>query len=147
LARLLLVLGISLRAIQDQIRKNGLLLLPPGLAIVPHKMVRVTAVSGAALDHVVPSAALLVAANRGHDRGDLTREVHIFVLRTKALHAHEVPGDLQVVANYSTVLLPAPGRVVSPVLEELLLDKRAVCVVLEVLLYDVERILQEIRVF
>ena len=48
--------------------------------------------------------------------------------------AHEVPGDLEVVADDRPVLLPAPGDVVAPVLVEPLLDERAVVVVREALL-------------
>ena len=86
------------------------------------------------LDDVVPAAALLVAADLGHRPVDLVGQRDVAAVRAGVVDAHQVPGDLEVVADDRPVLLPAPGQVVAPVLVEPLLDERAVGVVGEALL-------------
>ena len=91
---------------------------------------------------VVPAPALPVAADGRHHLGDLAGEGFVFRLRFFAVHPHQVPGDLEVVADDAAVLLPHMRIVVAPVLEELLLDEGAVVVVREVLGDGVECVLQ-----
>ncbi len=100
-----------------------------------------------ALDDVVPAAALLVAADRRHQLGRSSRRARWYVsFGAQRVHPHEVPGDLQVVADDGAVLLPAVRRVVRPVLGEPLVHERAVVVVREVLGDRVEGVLEEVGV-
>src|SRR5947209_7898312 len=127
-ASLLQVIFVAFDTIQDQVGQDSLLLLPPGFAVVPYKAELLFAFGLSALNHVVPTATLLVATGGRHQFGDLASQLHIAVLRFEALHAHQVPGDLQVVADYGSVLLPTPGPVRAPILVEAFLNEGAVIV-------------------
>ena len=48
---------------QNQVGQDTLLLLPPGLAIMESKAVQVFAGRPVTLHHVIPTAALLIAAD------------------------------------------------------------------------------------
>ncbi len=125
--------------VQDQVGEDRLLLLPPGLAIVPGEPVEVLAFPGRPLDDVVPAAAELVRADRRHDLPDVGGRLHVLGLGEQGMDAHQVPGDLEVVAHDGAILLPGVDLVVGPVLVEALLHEGAVLVVPEPVEHRVER--------
>ena len=118
---------------QDQVCQDGLLLLPPGLAVVPRVAMDRFAVRQLALHHVVPAAALAIHAVLRHQLGDLGRHRTVALVGVEGADARQVPGDLQIVADDGPVLLPAPAPVRAPILVESLLHEDAVLVILEVL--------------
>ncbi|KFB73459.1 MAG: hypothetical protein AW09_001291 [Candidatus Accumulibacter phosphatis] len=141
-----LVVRLVQAALQNQVGEDRLLLLPPGLAIMPDKAVHLLARRQRALDHVIPATADLVGTDRGHQLGDLLGQFDVIGTRTNAVDPHQVPGDLEIVADYRAVLLPVPGAVVAPVFMEALLDKWRMLVVGEVLDDGVGGVSQEIGV-
>src|SRR6266702_7377232 len=76
------------RAMQDQIGQDGLLLLPPRLAVVPDKAVPLLTGSSYALHHVIPAPALAVHANRRHDFGNLSRQGRVALAWMQVMDAH-----------------------------------------------------------
>ena len=111
-----------------------LLLLPPRLAVVPGRSGGLLARLAHALHHVVPAAALLVAADRRHRSVDLVGQRDVVRLG---------PGAWWMRIRFQAILRlwPTTARfccqpqrhVVAPVLVEALLDERAVLVVREAL--------------
>ena len=137
---------VAQHAVQDQIGQDALLLLPPGLAVMEGETMPFLARCDQALHHVVPATTLGVTAHLRHHLGDLAREDFVFGLRLVAEHAHQVPRDLQIVADHATVLLPHVGAVMAPVLVELLLHEGAVVVVREMLGDGVEGVFEHLPV-
>lgn len=133
-------------AVEDEVGEDRLFLLPPGLAVVPGEAVRLLVAGPGPLDHVVPAAALHVAADGRHDVADPARQFLVRRLGLQRVHPHQVPGDLEVVTDDGAVLLPAVLRVGRPVAMEALLDERAVLVVREAVRDGVEGVLQEVGV-
>src|SRR5215831_18111600 len=80
LAGQLSIFRLPKRAIQDQERQNRLFLLPPGLAIMPHKAMPFLACAPHALYHIVPAAALPIHTYRWHDRRDLARQFGVALI-------------------------------------------------------------------
>src|SRR5579863_8033335 len=117
---------------QDQVGQDGLLLLPPCFAIVPDVAIPLLARSLFALYYIVPAAALSIHAHSWHDFGDLLRKSRIALAGVQMVDTHQVPGNLQIVSDDGAVLLPAPGLILAPVLEEAFLHEWAVFIVLEV---------------
>src|SRR6267143_1760800 len=126
---------------QDEVCQDRLFLLPPCLSVVPDKSVMVSVWSDCALHHVIPATTLAIGARIGHDFRNLPSQRHIFLLPFERHHAHEVPGDLEVVTDDSTVLLPAPRLIVTPIFEETLLHKGAVLIILKAVRDRIERVL------
>ena len=114
------------------------------LRVVPGIAVELLARFQHAVDDVVPAAALGIHAVPGHQVGDLARQVDIVVLALQGVHADEVPGDLEIVSHDGAVLLPAPGLILFPVLEELFLDEGALVVIGEVFDNGVERVFEKV---
>ena len=140
------VLRVAGGAVHDEVREDALLLLPPRLAVVEGEAVVQFAIGELTGDHIVPAAALLIHADLGHAVGQLGGETGVLALLAQRVHARQVPRDLEVVADHRAVLLPAPGLVGAPVVEELLLHERAAVLGREVLHDGVEGQLQEVRV-
>ena len=120
------VLGLAQRAAEDQVRQDGLLLLPPCLAVVPDQPVTLLARPEAALQRVVPAAPLLIHADGRHPLGERLRQIAVTRVSGDVEHAHQVPRDLEGVPGDAAVLLPGVGLVASPVLVEPLLHEGAV---------------------
>ena len=120
---------------EDQVGEDRLLLLPPRLAVVPGEAVDRLAVGRARAPSRRTSRRAAGRCRRPASASAIFLR-QLDVLRrsgVRLLHAHQVPGDLQVVPDDGAVLLPAPRLVRAPVLVELLLHERAVVVVGEVL--------------
>ena len=100
---------------------------------MPDEAVPLLAGLSVPLHHVVPAAALPVAADLRHHRGDLARQLDV-VRRfgRRLLIRIRFQAIFRLWPDDGAVLLPAPGVVVRPVLVEALVDERAVLVVGEV---------------
>ena len=94
LAGQLSIFRLPERAIQDQVRQNRLFLLPPRLAIMPHKAMPFLACAPHALHRIVPAAALPVHTYGWHDRRDLARQFSVPLTGPHMMDAHQVPGNL-----------------------------------------------------
>ena len=99
-----------------------------------------------ALHHVVPAGALFIHADCRHGRRDFPRHFHIFGFRFQAVHAHNVPRDLEVMPHDAARLLPHVIVVVRPIFEEFFLHERTVIIIWEIFGNCVKRIFQKIRI-
>src|SRR5438045_1349964 len=90
---------------------------------MPHKTIPLFTCGADTLYNVVPSSALLIHPEVGHDLGNLFGKGGVAFMRAQMMDTHEVPGDLEVVARDSAVLLPAPGRIGRPIFVIPLLHK------------------------
>ena len=120
-------------SVKDQVSQNSLFLLPPCLAIMPHETVPLLIVTPATFHNIIPACTLCIHANRRHDLSNLFGQVGILFTWSQVMNAHQVPGNLEVVTDNGTVLLPAPGGILAPILVIPFLHEGAMLVVREML--------------
>ena len=112
--------GITgLQHLQLEQGQDSLLLLPPGLAIVPAQVV-----GSIALDHVKPTAAQMVETMGQHRFDQRLTEGDRALIWMKGLQPEQVPDNFEVVTNNGSVLLPAPTVVRGPIGMESLINER-----------------------
>ena len=96
---------------------------------------------------IVPPCTLLIHANGGHNRSNLFGEICVALIRSQVMYPHQVPGNLEVVTYNGTVLLPTPGRILTPILVVPLLNERAMFVVRKMFCNSIGGVDQEVYVF
>ena len=96
--------------------------------------------------HVVPATTLVVATCGGNGVSNLVGKGFVAFFRVEAVHAGEVPRNLQVVTHNAACLVNPPLQIVRPILIELFVHEGAVAIIREVLTNRVEGIFQELGI-
>src|SRR6478672_7335056 len=96
-ARQTQILIVMKHAVHDEVSENRLFLLPPSLAVMPYKSVMLAIRFQLTFNHVVPPSPLAVRSCIRHELSNLAGESDVGILGFQRLHAHQVPGNLQIV--------------------------------------------------
>lgn len=109
---------------KDIIAQNSLLLLPPGLSVVPGQFITAGDWIGHALYNIVPSTSTGILTMDEHLVCAMFCDLKKTGVTGKVIEAGQAPGNLQVVTNNTAILLPGVTVVRLPFGSEPLVDER-----------------------